>query len=158
VVVHEFVLWKTGQSGLLIGLSSKRLSATLVISLDARGESLCHRVKSVCGPRFHSSSVRASRRTVEGLAGLVLEGVRGIGEPVDEPLLNMELKKDVAAGLVGVTVAVLPGGRTKAAAVSPFLLSVGDSSMLVALGLNGTVTVYWWMWPSRFRCGRRSGS
>jgi hypothetical protein len=142
VVVHDVLLWKKSQSGLLIGLSSNKLSAILVISLDARGESLCHRVKSVCGPRFHSSNVRASRRTVDGLAGLVLEGVRGIGEPVDEPFENMELKKDVVAGLVGVTVAVLPGGRTKAAAVSPFLLSVGDSSMLVVLGLNGTVTVY----------------
>jgi len=113
------------------------------MSLDARGESLCHRVRSVCGPKFHSSSVRASRRTVEGRAGLVLDGVRGTaGDPlvVVELFENMELKKEVGGGFVGVTVEVFPAGSTNGDADSPFRRSVGDSSIFV-FALNGTVTV-----------------
>jgi hypothetical protein len=50
-----------------------------LLLIGVRGDSLCHRLRSVCGPKFHSKIVRASLCTVEGRAGLVLDGVRGPG-------------------------------------------------------------------------------
>lgn len=72
-----FLCGVRGVRGVRKGVVCMRL--TLWLLTGVLGESLCHRLRSVCGPKFHSSSVRAKRRTVEGRAGLVLDGVRGPG-------------------------------------------------------------------------------
>lgn len=97
---------------------------------------------------------RASLRTVDGRAGLLLEGVRGPGvrggcvDEVVEPLENMAVKNDEGLCLVGVTCDWLLGsGRTKGE--SPSRLSIGDSNadrlfgaiVVVATVGWGTVTV-----------------
>lgn len=115
-----------------------------------RGESRCHFVRSVSGPRFHSNSVRAIRRTVDGRLGLLLDGVRGIAGPV-EFFENMAVKKEGAvAGFVGVTVALLLLGRINGDCASPVGRSVGESN---ELALKGIVTVQACTWLSRLRWG-----